>query len=58
MIIGIPREIKTAEYRVSILPAGVEALVAAGHRVIVEHRAGVGSGYDDAQYLAGGRDRI
>jgi alanine dehydrogenase len=54
MIIGVPREIKSDEYRVAMLPVGVELLVAAGHKVLVERDAGVGSGYEDPQYLAAG----
>ena len=40
MIIGVPREIKPGEQRVALTPAGVRALVEAGHRVIVEQRRG------------------
>ncbi|MFZ2163305.1 MAG: alanine dehydrogenase [Sideroxyarcus sp.] len=54
MKIGIPKEIKTNEYRVSLVPAGAEALVAAGHTVVVEAGAGAGSGFSDAQYLTAG----
>ena len=54
MKIGIPKEIKTNENRVSLVPAGAEALVAAGHTVLVETGAGAGSGFSDAQYLAAG----
>ena len=54
MKIGIPKEIKTNENRVSLVPAGAEALSAAGHTVIVETGAGLGSGFSDAQYLAAG----
>lgn len=50
MIIGIPCEIKADEYRVAMLPVGVELLVADGHQVLVETNAGIGSGYEDAQY--------
>ncbi len=55
MIVGIPREIKDDEYRVSMLPVGVELLTQAGHRVLVERGAGAGSGYTDEQYSAAGR---
>ena len=44
MIIGVPKEVKSDEYRVALLPVGVEELVARGHRVIVESIAGLGSG--------------
>ena len=52
MIIGIPREIKPDEYRVAMLPVGVELLVADGHQVLIEVGAGEGSGYKDSQYAA------
>jgi alanine dehydrogenase len=54
MKIGIPKEIKTNENRVSLVPAGAEALVAAGHEVIVETGAGIGSSFTDEQYTAVG----
>ena len=54
MKIGIPKEIKTNENRVSLVPAGAEALVAAGHTVYVEQGAGEGSGFTDDQYTAVG----
>ncbi|WP_435627228.1 alanine dehydrogenase [Candidatus Ferrigenium straubiae] len=54
MKIGIPKEIKTNENRVALVPAGAEALVAAGHAVIVETGAGLGSGFGDEQYAAAG----
>ena len=54
MKIGIPKEIKTNENRISLVPAGVEALVAAGHHVVVENDAGIGSGFTDGQYTAVG----
>tara|TARA_R100000027_G_scaffold53229_3_gene42074 strand:- start:136 stop:1242 length:1107 start_codon:yes stop_codon:yes gene_type:complete len=50
MKIGIPREIKIKENRVSCTPAAVHALVQAGHQVIIESSAGVGSGFSDEQY--------
>ncbi|TAJ81219.1 MAG: alanine dehydrogenase [Gallionellaceae bacterium] len=56
MKIGIPKEIKTNENRVALVPSGVEALVAAGHSVLVESGAGVGSGFDDGQYATAGAD--
>jgi len=56
MIIGVPREIKDNEYRVSMTPGGVHQLVAEGHRVLVQHGAGEGSGFTDGEYAqAGGR---
>ncbi len=54
MRIGIPKEIKTNENRISLVPAGAEALVAAGHDVVVEKGAGLGSGFSDEQYTAVG----
>ena len=54
MKIGIPKEIKTNENRVSLVPAGAEALVAAGHTVFVEKGAGIGSGFADEQYASVG----
>jgi alanine dehydrogenase len=54
MIIGVPKEIKLDEYRVAMLPVGVEELTRRGHRVLVEHGAGLGSGLTDQEYeLAG-----
>ncbi len=54
MIVGVPREIKNHEYRVGMVPAGVNALVEAGHKVVVEVGAGLGSGIPDADYEAAG----
>jgi alanine dehydrogenase len=54
MKIGVPKEIKTNENRVALVPAGAEALVAAGHDVFVESSAGEGSGFSDADYTAVG----
>jgi alanine dehydrogenase len=53
-IVGVPKEIKTREYRVGMTPAGVRQLVARGHKVLVEKSAGEGSGLPDAQYVAAG----
>jgi alanine dehydrogenase len=50
MIIGVPKEIKDNEYRVSLTPGGAHMLVEAGHRVLVETGAGEGSGFSDAEY--------
>ena len=50
MRIGVPKEIKTNENRIAMVPAGAEALVAAGHSVVVEHGGGEGSGFSDAMY--------
>lgn len=54
MIIGVPREIKEGEKRVGMTPQGVDALVAHGHRVFVERRAGEGSGFSDREYKEAG----
>lgn len=54
MKIGVPGEIKTNENRVALVPAGVEALVAAGHELFVEQGAGNGSGFTDEIYQAAG----
>jgi alanine dehydrogenase len=54
MIVGVPKEIKTDEYRVGIVPAGVEALVSRGHTVLIETSSGVGSGIADADYAKAG----
>lgn len=56
MIIGIPKEIKDKEYRVAITPAGVSALTKAGHKVIVEKNAGIGSGISDEEYIKAGAE--
>jgi len=50
MKIGVPKEIKTNENRVALVPSGAAALVAAGHSVWVESGAGLGSGFSDEQY--------
>src|SRR5579863_3280443 len=54
MIIGIPKEIKTHEYRVGSTPSGVETMVQEGHRVLVESGAGAGSGIPDSAYRKAG----
>ena len=54
MIVGVPREIKTAENRVALVPAGVESLVGDGHSVLVEQGAGLGSGFADDAYRTAG----
>ena len=58
MIIGVPKEIKEKEFRVALTPAGAMALAQAGHRVLVEQGAGLGSGIADAQYSAAGATMI
>lgn len=54
MIIGVPKEIKDHEYRVSVTPDGVRALRQAGHDILIEPSAGVGSGYSDEDYRSAG----
>jgi alanine dehydrogenase len=54
MIVGVPKEIKTNENRVALVPAGAEALAADGHTVLVEQGAGLGSGFTDEAYRAVG----
>ncbi len=54
MIIGVPREIKTNENRVALTPSGAEILKAHGHTVLVEDNAGVGSGFNNQDYIAHG----
>jgi len=54
MIIGVPKEIKDHEYRVSVTPEGVRALQKAGHEVLAEKSAGLGSGYSDEDYQRAG----
>jgi alanine dehydrogenase len=58
MIIGIPKETKSHEYRVAAPPVAVQALVHAGHTVRVETGAGAGSGFDDAAYRAAGAEIV
>lgn len=54
MIIGVPKEIKNNENRVALTPGGVDALVKAGHQLLVEENAGVGSGFTNEDYVAAG----
>lgn len=54
MKVGIPKEIKNNENRVGMTPAGVAEMVAHGHVVYVQHTAGEGSGFADAEYVAAG----
>jgi alanine dehydrogenase len=58
MLIGVPTEIKRAEYRVALTPAGAEALTHAGHRVVIQQGAGVGSGFTDDFYEAAGAEIV
>ena len=54
MVVGVPKEVKPSEYRVSMLPVGVEQLTQSGHTVLVEVDAGIGSGIPDVNYIAAG----
>ncbi|HWX41140.1 MAG TPA: alanine dehydrogenase [Blastocatellia bacterium] len=54
MIVGVPKEVKDNEYRVGLVPAGVKALTGFGHTVLVETKAGDGSGIFDDEYLTAG----
>ena len=54
MQVGVPKEIKTHEYRVGMVPAGVRELTRLGHGVVVETAAGEGAGFADADYRAAG----
>ena len=58
MIIGIPKEVKTDEFRVGATPSNVVLLVKDGHKVLVQSRAGDGSGFSDAHYLSAGAEII
>lgn len=58
MLVGVPKETKPDEYRVGILPAGVEELTRAGHRVLVETGAGLGSGITDQEYADHGAELV
>ena len=54
MIVGVPTEVKTDEYRVALTPAGVRELVDVGHEVLIQSGAGVGSAISDDAYAAQG----
>lgn len=56
MIIGVPKEIKDNEYRVSITPAGVTELIKEGHKVYIQKNAGIGSGINDYEYTKSGAE--
>lgn len=58
MIIGIPKEIKNWENRVSLTPSGAKMLVEDGHKVLVQQNAGLGSGFDDEEYIEAGAEMI
>ena len=54
MLIGVPKEIKVHEYRIALTPEGAAELIRAGHEVVVEKDAGVGSSLPDSEYVAVG----
>lgn len=56
MIIGVPKEIKNNENRVALTPAGVAELVKNGHKLLVQHNAGIGSGFSDDDYITAGAE--
>jgi len=58
MIVGILKEIKTEEHRVSMTPAGVEVMIQNGHAVLMEKSAGVDSGFNDDAYSEAGAEMI
>ncbi len=58
MIIGVPKEVKDHEYRVSLTPDGARTLVTRGHRVLVEPSAGQGTGFTDDDYRAAGAEVV
>ncbi|AMV24154.1 Alanine dehydrogenase [Gemmata sp. SH-PL17] len=58
MIVGVPKEVKQDEYRVAMVPAGVEELTRAGHTVLIQSGAGSGSGISDEQYVATGAEIV
>ncbi len=58
MIVGVPKEIKRDEYRVALLPVGVEELVQRGHQVLLQRNAGIGSGIRDEDYTQHGAEIV
>jgi alanine dehydrogenase len=58
MKVGILKEIKTEENRVCMTPAGVEVMIANGHKLLVEKGAGSGSGFEDAAYIKAGAEMV
>ncbi|MDP2894659.1 MAG: NAD(P)-dependent oxidoreductase, partial [Sulfurimonas sp.] len=54
MIIGVPKEVKSSEFRVGITPSNVALLVKKAHKVVVQSSAGIGSGFSDAEYIKAG----
>lgn len=58
MLVGVPKEVKQHEYRVAMLPVGVEELTRQGHQVLIQQGAGAGSGIFDEEYLAAGAEIV
>lgn len=58
MIVGTPKEIKDDEYRVALVPAGVQQLRKAGHDVLIESSAGLGTGVSDEEYREAGAEIV
>ncbi len=56
MIIGIPKEIKSHESRVAVTPAGVKELAKNNHKIFIQSTAGIGSGFEDAEYISAGAE--
>ncbi len=56
MVIGVPKEIKRNEYRVGMVPAGVQDLVREGHKVYIQKTAGIASGISDDEYVRAGAE--
>ena len=58
MIVGVPKEVKSDEYRIAMLPVGAEELTASGQKVLIEAGGGLGSGISDAQYEQAGAEIV
>ncbi|HMG32584.1 MAG TPA: alanine dehydrogenase [Blastocatellia bacterium] len=58
MNVGLPKEVKDNEFRVGLVPAGVKALTTAGHKVLVEQKAGEGSGTTDDEFIEAGAEIV
>ena len=58
MIVGVPKEVKPDEYRVAMIPAGVEELTRSGHTVLIQTGAGLGSGISDDEYARNGAELV
>jgi len=58
MVIGVPKEIKDNENRVPMTPAGVNTFCLAGHEVLIQKSAGIGSGFEGNEYIEAGASII